>query len=132
MNQYVYSETPASNSFVALPPDGSTVIRYDQFVHKLLKQDTQDMMILHCAMGLAGEVGELIDALKKHIFYMKPLDHENVVEELGDIRFYLQGLCNILAIKEQEILQHNATKLSTRYKNLTYSNQAAIERADKS
>lgn len=38
------------------------------------------------ATGVSGEAGELLDAVKKSVVYKKPLDRENVVEELGDLR----------------------------------------------
>ena len=43
----------------------------------------------HGVVGAAGEVGELLDGLKKSWVYEKPYDRENVVEELGDTEFYL-------------------------------------------
>ena len=50
----------------------------------------------HMATGVAGEAGELLDAIKKHVVYKRELDRENVVEELGDLRFYMAGLMNRL------------------------------------
>ena len=85
----------------------------------------------HMATGVAGEAGELLDAVKKHVVYKRELDRENVVEELGDLRFYMAGIMNRLGITEEEILAHNNAKLSKRYAAGSYSNEAAIERADK-
>lgn len=67
-------------------------IRYDQFVRWLFKPGTDQVMALHCAIGLAGEVGELIE------------DHKNAEEELGDIEFYLQALRNHYGISRAAIL----------------------------
>ena len=107
-------------------------IRYDQFVEKLFKKDSsEDMALMHAALGVCGEAVELADAIKKSIIYGKPIDKANIVEELGDLRFYIQALMNILKIDEQLILNTNGTKLARRYKNLEYSNEAAIARADK-
>jgi len=85
----------------------------------------------HMATGVSGEAGELLDAIKKHVVYKRELDRENVVEELGDLRFYMAGLMNRLGITEDEILLHNNAKLSKRYAAGSYSNAAAIARADK-
>ena len=46
---------------------------------------------LHMYMGVAGELGELLDAIKKNVIYGKPLDTKNVLEECGDIMFYTTG-----------------------------------------
>ena len=87
--------------------------------------------LLHMAVGVAGEAGELLDAIKKHCFYNKPLDLNNVVEELGDLEFYMEGLRQGLSLLRQEILEYNMVKLSERYNGLRYSDQAAWERKDK-
>lgn len=85
----------------------------------------------HMASCIPGEAGELFDAVKKHVLYEQPLDRENVVEELGDLEFYMEGLRQRLGISRQETLDHNVGKLSTRYRKLMFSNEAAKERADK-
>lgn len=92
----------------------------------------QDCHILHMTVGISGEAGELLDAIKKQVIYRKPLDRENVIEEIGDILFYLEGLCQSLSITLEECKIENIKKLSKRYKDLTYSNDSAISRADKS
>ena len=110
---------------------GSTPMRYDMFVKQLFKGDTREGMLTHAALGIAGEAGELVDAIKKHVIYGKTLDLANVREEIGDLRFYLEALCNVLDLNDQTIIQENINKLAKRYKDLTYSSGAAIERADK-
>ena len=87
--------------------------------------------LLHMAVGIAGESGELLDAIKKAVIYCKPIDVENVVEELGDLEFYMEGLRDRLGITRQQTLQANVAKLSKRYKAGSYSDKAAQERADK-
>lgn len=86
---------------------------------------------LHMAVGVSGEAGELLDAVKKYAIYVKPVDRENVVEEMGDIEFYLQGLRSGLGITREETLEANLAKLGKRYSSGTYSNAQAQERADK-
>lgn len=46
---------------------------------------------LHMAIGLAGEAGELLDAVKRVIIYQKAPDIENLTEEMGDLEFYYEG-----------------------------------------
>lgn len=90
-----------------------------------------DCHILHMCVGITGEVGELVDAVKKSIIYGKPLDRENIVEELGDIFFYMEGLMQGLGITQQECIEANIAKLSVRYAKGKYSNEQAVTRADK-
>lgn len=89
-----------------------------------------DAHITHMVMGICGEAGELLDAVKKHTIYRKPLDRENIVEELGDLEFYLSGLRQGLGITREETLEHNIKKLSVRYQG-SFSNEKAQQRADK-
>lgn len=88
----------------------------------------------HMSSCIQGEAGELFDAIKKVAVYGKSfndLNFENVVEELGDIEFYMEGLRQSLGISRQETINHNIAKLSKRYHEGKYSNQQAQDRADK-
>jgi NTP pyrophosphatase (non-canonical NTP hydrolase) len=87
--------------------------------------------LLHMAVGVSGEAGELLDAVKKHVIYCKPIDRANVIEELGDLEFYMEGLRQGLGITREETLIQNIAKLSVRYEGLRYTDKAAQARADK-
>jgi hypothetical protein len=56
---------------------------------------------------------------------------ENVIEELGDLEFYMEGLRQELGISRDLTLDRNISKLSKRYHSATYSDSQAQERADK-
>ena len=86
--------------------------------------------LVHMVLGISGEAGELLDTVKKFAIYKKPLDLDNVIEELGDLEFYMQGLRYQLGITREQTLQHNISKLTKRYGE-KYSNEAAQTRADK-
>ena len=115
---------------------------YEKFVASRCKKggdinlSVAERHILHMLLGLSGEVGELVDALKKSIIYNKVLDTNNVIEELGDIEFYLAGLRNGLRKAGYDIpdanmiLARNMSKLTRRYPE-GYTDQAAQARADK-
>jgi len=86
---------------------------------------------IHMAMGVAGEAGEIIDAVKKEVAYNKEQDRMNIIEELGDLEFYMAGLRQAYDITREETLVHNKNKLGKRYKGHEYSDQQAQDRADK-
>lgn len=86
--------------------------------------------LLHMAIGICGEAGELLDAIKKRAIYKQELDYHNVTEELGDLEFYMRGLRDMLNITREETLLVNISKLTIRY-GTTYSNESAQARADK-
>jgi len=89
----------------------------------------------HAATGVAGEAGELIDAVKRHIIHERPIDRQNVVEELGDLEFYMQQMREELGITRWECLEFNHRKLvdkdKGRYSTGSYSDQQAADRLDK-
>lgn len=90
-----------------------------------------DAHLIHMVMGISGEAGELLDAVKKATVYRKDIDRQNVIEELGDIEFYMEGLRQGMGITREETLLHNISKLGKRYEGFKYSNDAAQARADK-
>jgi NTP pyrophosphatase (non-canonical NTP hydrolase) len=55
--------------------------------------DVQRLDTYHAAVGLFSEVGELVDGLKKSIFYGKK-DKVNIAEEIGDCFWYVAILAN--------------------------------------
>jgi NTP pyrophosphatase (non-canonical NTP hydrolase) len=86
--------------------------------------------LLHMALGITGEAGEIVDAIKKHVVYGQPLNCDNLVEELGDLMFYVSGLRQHLRLSEEVVLQANIDKLAVRYGD-QYSDLKAFQRADK-
>lgn len=86
---------------------------------------------LHMAVGISGEAGELLDCVKKASIYNKPIDVENLIEELGDLEFYMEGLRQSQGITREETIEANIAKLGKRYSSGAYSNKQAQDRADK-
>lgn len=71
--------------------------------------------LLHGAIGLATESGEILDALKKHIYYGKTLDRVNLMEECGDCLWYIALLIRELGYSFEEVAEINIKKLRARY-----------------
>lgn len=130
-NPYYQGSNALSWVYVQKPEGAAEMVRYDKFVQLLFKVEDFKSMALHAAVGVCGEAGELADAIKRHVTYGKEVDRKNLVEELGDLRFYIQAVQNLYEISELELLQANALKLQERYKSLAYSDEAAIAREDK-
>lgn len=61
--------------------------------------------LMHAAVGIAGEASELILACTSH-------DEENVLEELGDARFYMQAVWNYFG---WEMASFSAAKVPASY-----------------
>lgn len=70
-------------------------MNYSEFVTALAKPlPTKKERLAHALLGVISELGELADAWKKHTIYGQTLDRNNMIEELGDLRFYLQMFIN--------------------------------------
>jgi NTP pyrophosphatase (non-canonical NTP hydrolase) len=72
-------------------------------------------MIVWNAVGIAGEAGEVVDNIKKGIFHQHGLDENKVKEELGDLLWYVAGLCTQLGLDLDEVMVANIEKLQKRY-----------------
>ena len=92
---------------------------------------SSDCNLLHIALGLSGEVGEIIDTIKKSTIYYQPLDRENIKEELGDLEFYMEALRQELILTREECIESNIEKLQKRYPDGEYSHTHAKQRLDK-
>lgn len=117
---------------------GKPAIPYSVFVQQLFKSGidiNNDMTpfraeLIHAVMGISGEAGELLDAIKKYTIYNKELDRTNIIEELGDLRFFMVCIQNLLNISDSEVIMHNVGKLGKRYA-AGYTDKSAQVRADK-
>lgn len=87
--------------------------------------------LLHCVIGIAGEAGELVDAVKREWVYGKPLDHTNAIEELGDIEWYMEAMRGLLGVTRDQVIAANVEKLEKRYPT-RYTDELALARLDKS
>ena len=83
-----------------------------------------DADLLHGAIGVATESGELLDAIKKHIFYGKALDVVNLREEIGDVMWYLAILCRATGTNMSDVASVNIEKLRLRYPDKFDAKQA--------
>jgi len=107
-------------------------MKYSEFVDtlssKVEKIEGYDKMeLLHGAMGLSTESNEVLDQMKKVIFYGTELDIINIKEELGDIMFYFQMIMNRLDLNLDDIIETNKAKLIARYGD-KFSKEKAVNR----
>ena len=102
-----------------------------QAIYKRLS-DPRLQRMLHGACGAVTESGELMDMLKKHIFYGAPFDTVNVEEELGDLCWYISLILVSLEdygsfMKWEDIWEKNIAKLKARYGE-KFTEEAAVNR----
>jgi len=66
-------------------------------------------------IGLAGEVGEALNIIKKHLVFPVPLDVTKLADELGDVLWYLTALGELIDVPLETIAERNLVKLEKRY-----------------
>lgn len=124
---------------MALTKEEAQSIVFSDMVAKLVKDGAQikreltpeQADMLHMAVGVSGEAGELLDAIKRYTIYQKKLDLENVIEELGDLEFFMERIRQLTGVTREQTLLANIRKLGTRYSAGKYTNEQAQVRADK-
>lgn len=79
------------------------------------KELSEREVLINAVMGLCGESGEVIDIVKKHISHGHPLNKEKLVEELGDVAWYLAECAYALGVSLEDVLVGNIAKLKARY-----------------
>lgn len=67
------------------------------------------------ALGLAGEVGEVVELIKKDRFQSQPLDRDKLCLELGDVLWYLTNMAAGFGLTLEQIANANRDKLRKRY-----------------
>lgn len=87
--------------------------------------DKEDRIL--CALGLAGETGEVVDLIKKFEGHGHDVDVEKLKLELGDLLWYLARLASKYGIPLEEIARANVAKLEARYPN-GFSKEASRNR----
>lgn len=94
------------------------------------KKSSSSNELQHGIIGLVTEIGEIADTYKKHVFYDQPLDKENIIEEIGDVLWYLALVARAINSNLDDIAESNVLKLKKRYPN-GFTELAALERLDK-
>lgn len=108
----------------------SILIQYQQKVSDLMAGDE-----VAWALGLAGEVGEVVELVKKKHYHQGadkkgPITTERILDELGDVLWYLTAML----IQHGESLHHcmmkNMQKLEARFPSGYFKSEEAHRQAD--
>jgi NTP pyrophosphatase (non-canonical NTP hydrolase) len=91
-----------------------------QFIKDAIRTESPNFFqpntrILHAAIGCVTESGELLDALKKQMYYGRELDLTNVKEEAGDLLWYLAILFDELETDFETECNRVINKLKARF-----------------
>lgn len=79
-----------------------------------LKKDKGEML-MNGILGLAGESGEVVDAFKKIKYQGHKFDREKILNEAGDVLWYISEICFALDCPLKDLAKMNIAKLRQRY-----------------
>lgn len=82
---------------------------------------------LMATLGLCGEAGEVADTIKKVFYHNHGYNSQTLIDELGDVLWYLAELCTSYGFELGDIADSNIAKLKQRYGN-AFSSEASINR----
>lgn len=106
-----------------------TLNEYQVAAQRTSNTKNQAEKIDNALLGLSGEVGELCDAMKKHLFQGHQFDHNQMVREAGDVLWYIAELACGLGVTLDEIACCNIEKLRARYPD-GFNREKSMHRMD--
>ena len=102
--------------------------QYQKEAFDLISEDGRKDMVLNGVIGLAGESGECCDIVKKNRFQGHELNKEHLIEELGDVMWYIAETASGLGVTLEEVAQYNLDKLHKRYHGNHFNKEDSIHR----
>ena len=88
----------------------------DTYITFQKKTEKREFDLKYMAVGLGGEVGEILNEIKKlERDDLNELTNERrtkIIHELSDLFWYFQGICSRLNCSVSDILKMNIQKLS--------------------
>lgn len=89
----------------------------------------RDEGVIHAALGLASEAGEVAGLVQKWQGQGHELDRAQVIAECGDALWFVAKLARCLDIPLSHIMAANVSKLATRYPD-GWSAELSMRRVD--
>lgn len=71
--------------------------------------------LMTAVLGLSGESGEIADHMKKHLFHGHDLSEDKILDELGDIMWYVAIGAKAINKTLDDVGAFNVSKLKLRY-----------------
>ena len=103
---------------------------YQKQAYELISEDGKKDMITNGVLGLAGETGECCDIVKKYKYQGHDLNKEKLLDELGDVLWYLAETASGLGVTLEEVANYNLDKLHKRYHGNKFNKEDSINRPE--
>lgn len=93
-------------------------------------QKSQIERLTYSILALCGESGELANKLKKSLRSNTPPNPEVLVDELGDVLWYVAAVAKDLGFELETVARFNLKKLTERAKNDEIANRVNFTHAN--
>ena len=67
-------------------------MKFEQYIKeskRTMNDKGFELNVYHACLGIITESAEIVDTVKKHVYYDKELDLNNINEEIGDLLWYI-------------------------------------------
>lgn len=88
---------------------------YEKLAQRTSNTKLKSDKLINGAMGLCGEAGEVIELIKKWKYQGLAIYGESIIEELGDVLWYVVETASAIGISLESIASRNIEKLKKRY-----------------
>ena len=95
--------------------EAMTIEQYQKAAARTAAGKCRDLA--NAGLGLTGEAGEVADIIKKHLYQGHDLPRDKIVEELGDLMWYVSLTTSLIGVDLKAVMQANIEKLWRRYPN---------------
>lgn len=92
-----------------------TLDEYQNLAMRTAGGEGDAMALAVASLGLAGEAGEVVELVKKHLGHGHGLDREKLQKELGDVLWYVARVADWADLSLGDIAAANVAKLRARY-----------------
>ena len=117
------------NGCIAENQSNLTANEYQKAALRTANSENLEDLLLNGVLGLCGESGEVSDHIKKWKFQGHDLDKEKLLNELGDVCWYIAVLAKALETDLETVMNLNIKKLKNRYPN-GFESERSINRED--
>lgn len=94
-------------------------MRMSEYQARALRTSRKDMdarqHLINGVLGLVGEAGEVADLVKKHYYQDGRRLDEHLLEELGDVLWYIAEIASAMGYDLDDVAYQNVAKLRRRY-----------------
>lgn len=93
-----------------------TTVDLDSFEQrKCNSEDVLKAHLLNASVGISVESTEVLQHIQRYVFCGKSLDKDHVLDECGDVLWYINYILSKLGLSLEECMKQSLIKVSKKY-----------------